>query len=341
MKVLVTGGCGFLGSHTCEYYTRKGEKVISFDNMTKHELMRTNYAIEAARNYNWNFLKSLGVNLIIGDIRDYEKLRESAKGCDFIIHTAAQPAMTISIEDPDLDFSTNVLGTLNVLKVAREYKIPIVFCSTIHVYGNKINRELKEKETRYIHQPPEIDENYPVMEGILTPLHVSKRVAELYTQTFIDSYGLEAAIFRLTGLYGPRQFGGEDHGWVANFAIRAILEEPINIYGTGKQVRDIIYATDVVEAFDAFYKTRKSGIYNIGGGFKTSLSLIECIKLFEEILGKKIQVKFFPDRFGDLRYFVCDTSKARKNLNWEAKILPKDGITNLVNWIKDNINLFK
>lgn len=341
MKVLVTGGCGFIGSHTCEYYAKKGDEVISFDNMTKYELERTGYATDLARDYNWNLLKDLGVNLIKGDIRDFEKLKEAAKGCDFIIHTAAQPAMTISWEDPDLDFSTNVLGTFNVLKVARDFKIPVVSCATIHVYGNKINEELKEGETRYLREPPEIDEQYPVMKGTLTPLHVSKRAAELYVQTFIDTYDLEAASFRLTGLYGPNQFGGEDHGWVANFAIRAILGKPINIYGTGKQVRDILYAKDVVEAFEDFYKKRKPGIYNIGGGLRTSISLIECIELLKEILGKEIQVNFGPERLGDLRYFVCDISKAKKELGWEPKTLPKEGITDLVNWIKENINLFK
>jgi CDP-paratose 2-epimerase len=341
MKVLVTGGCGFLGSHTCKFYKEKGNEVISFDNMTKYELGRTGYATEAARNYNWNLLKKLGVNLVKGDVRNYEHLLETAKGCDFIIHTAAQPAMTISWEDPELDFSTNVRGTFNVLKVAREYKIPIVSCATIHVYGNKINEKLKEGEKRYLLEPPEINEKHPIMEGTLTPLHVSKRAAELYVQTFIDTYKLEAASFRLTGIYGPNQFGGEDHGWVANFAIRAVLGEPINIYGSGKQVRDIIYAKDVVEAFEAFYQKRKPGIYNIGGSSKTALSLLECIELLKEITGKEIKVNFCPDRLGDLRYFVCDTTKAKKDLNWQAKTLPQEGITNLVNWIKENINLFK
>lgn len=341
MKVLVTGGCGFLGSHTCEYYAKKGDEVIAFDNMTKYELERTGYATGEARNYNWNLLKDLGVNLVKGDIRGYNHLRETAKGCDFIIHTAAQPAMTISWEEPELDFSTNVRGTFNVLKTAREYKIPIVSCATIHVYGNKINEELGEEKTRYTHQPPEIDEEYPVMTGTLTPLHVSKRAAELYLQTFIDTYKLEAASFRFTGLYGPQQFGGEDHGWVANFAIRALLDKPINIYGTGKQIRDILYVKDAVLAFDAFYQKRKPGIYNIGGSSKTAISLIECVELLKEITGKEIKLNFCPDRSGDLRYFICDTAKAKRDLNWQAEILPKEGITKLVSWIKKNINLFK
>lgn len=341
MKVLVTGGCGFLGLHTCQYFREKGNEVISFDNMTKYELGRTGYATEEARNYNWNLLKGLGVNLIKGDVRNYEQLLEVAKGCDFIIHTAAQPAMTISWEDPELDFSTNVRGTFNVLKVAREYKIPIVSCATIHIYGNKINERLKEGEARYLLEPPEINEDYPIMEGVLTPLHVSKRAAELYLQTFIDTYQLTAASFRLTGIYGPNQFGGEDHGWVANFAIRAVLGQPINIYGTGKQIRDILYVKDAVLAFEAFYKSRKPGIYNVGGSSKTAISLIECIELLKEVTRKEIKVNFGPDRLGDLRYFICDTQKAKRDLNWQAETLPKEGITNLVNWINENINLFK
>lgn len=341
MKILVTGGCGFLGSHVCEYYAKKGDQVVSFDSMTKYELGRTGYISDEARDYNWNNLEKLGVNLIKGDIRDYNHLLESAKGCDFIIHTAAQPAMTISWEDPDLDFSTNVQGTFNVLKTAREYKIPVASCASIHIYGNNINKDLTENETRYLRNPAEIDENQPVLQGLLTPLHASKRSAEIYLQTFIDTYGIEAASFRFTGMYGPNQFGGEDHGWVANFAIRAILGKPINIFGTGKQIRDILYASDAVLAFDAFYKTRKSGIYNIGGSSKTAISLIECVKLLEEILGKKIEVNFCPDRPGDLRYFICDTTKAQNNLNWKAEVLPKQGVTNLVNWINENINLFK
>ena len=341
MKVLVTGGCGFIGSHVCEYYIKKGSEVISYDNMTKHELTRTGYAVDAARDYNWNFLKKLGVELLKKDVRDYSDLEEAAYGCDFIVHTAAQPAVTVSIEDPWLDFTSNALGTFNVLEVARKFKIPIVSCATIHVYGNKINETIKEGNTRYVREPKAINEEHRTVEGTLTPLHTSKRAADLYVQTYIDTYDLEAASFRLTGLYGSRQFGGEDHGWVANFAIRTLLGEPINIYGSGKQVRDILYVKDLTEAFDAFYNTRKAGIYNIGGGPETSISLLECIELLKEITGKKLKINFGPDRLGDLRYFVCDTTKAQRDLSWKAKTLPKKGITNLINWIEDNINLFK
>ena len=139
MKVLVTGGCGFLGSHVCEFYAKSGSEVISYDNMTKHELVRTGFASDAARDFNWNYLKELGVTMVKADIKDFDELLEHSRDCDYIIHTAAQPAMTISWEDPALDFSTNALGSFNVLEVARQLKIPVACCATIHIYGNGIN----------------------------------------------------------------------------------------------------------------------------------------------------------------------------------------------------------
>ena len=339
MKVFVTGGCGFLGSHVCEFYAKKGAQVVAYDNMTKHELKRTGLATEEARDFNWNFLKGLGVQLVKADIRNYEELLDHVSGCNYIIHTAAQPAMTISWEDPRLDITTNIMGTFNVLEAARKFKIPVVSCATIHVYGNKINEELQEGKTRYTREPQGIDENYPTLGGALSPLHGSKAALDIYTRVYIDTYKLEAASFRLTGIYGTRQFGGEDHGWVANFAIRSVLNWPLTVFGTGKQIRDIIYATDICEAFDAFYKTRKPGIYNIGGGLKTAISLLECIDLIGEINGRKPEVKFAPDRYADLRYFICDISKAQKELGWEPKVLPKEGVSLLINWIKENRNI--
>lgn len=340
MKVLVTGGCGFLGSHVCEYYRNKGIEVVSFDNLTKHELMRTSYSINKARLYNWNFLKKIGVSLVKGDIRNKNDLIKAASRCDFIIHTAAQPAMTISIEQPELDLTANVIGTFNVLEAARKFDVPVVNCSTIHVYGNKINEELKESKTRYIRNPPAIDEQYPTMQGIITPLHASKKSAELYVQTYVDTYSLEAATFRLTGMYGPRQFGGEDHGWVANFVIRTLLKLPIKVFGTGKQVRDILYASDAAAAFDAFYKNRKPGIYNIGGGIERAISLVECLNMIKEITGIEQNIEFKEVRPGDLWYFVCDIAKAREKLGWEPKISNEDGIRKLIEWVDENRGLF-
>ncbi len=341
MKILVTGGCGFIGSWVCDYYAAGGNTVIAYDNMTKHELMRTGYNVEKARTYNWDYLKARGVQLVKADVRNREELFEYARSCDFIVHTAAQPAITLSIEDPLLDMTTNLCGTFNVLEAARTFDIPVVSCATVHVYGNLINRELKKTKTRFVREPAEIDETYPTLGGILTPLHASKASADVYVRMYIDTYKIKAASFRLTGLYGPRQLGGEDHGWVANFCIRAIMGMPISIYGTGKQVRDILFAQDLVDAFDAFYRYRIPGIYNIGGGRRSAISLIESIGIISDILGKKIEVSFGQERLGDLRYFVCDSRKAKKALKWAARVRPREGIERLIRWIEENKKLFE
>lgn len=340
MKVLVTGGCGFIGSHTCAYFKREGWDVVAYDNMTKFELKRTGYRADEVRDFNWHLLGDLRVDRVREDIRDLEKLLDHASGCDFLVHTAAQPAVTISMEDPLLDMNTNVLGTLNVLEAARRHKIPVVSCATIHVYGNWLNDELTETETRYVRDPAAIDETAPTMRGNLTPLHASKASAEHYLRVYIDTYKVRAASFRLTGLYGPQQFGGEDHGWVANFCIRNHLEWPLSIYGTGKQVRDVLYATDVPTAFHAFYRQGAPGIYNIGGGPEHAISLLECIRLIDETTGRPSEIKFGPGRMGDLLYFVCDITKARRELGWEPRVKPAEGVPRLIDWIRENANLF-
>ncbi len=340
MKVLVTGGCGFLGSTICEYYVKRGDEVVSLDNMTKYELERTGYAAAAARDYNWDTLAAMGVRMVREDIRNPEALLDHSLGCGYIIHTAAQPAMTISWEDPRLDFSTNVYGTFNVLEAARRHNVPVASCATIHIYGNKINETLTESLTRYVRVPMAIDENHLTMEGNLSPLHASKMSGDIYVRTYAKVYGLKAASFRLTGIYGPRQFGGEDHGWVANFSIRAVLGWPLTIFGTGKQLRDILYAADAAEAFQAFYESQEPGVYNIGGGEPCAISLIECIDIIKELCGREVSVVYEKDRYGDLRYFVCNIDKAKQSLNWEPKVRPREGVEKLIRWIKENRSLF-
>lgn len=340
MKVLVTGGCGFLGSHVCEVFRARGWDAVSYDNMTKSELVRTGYQTEAARDYNWSLLEGLGVEMVRGDIRDLEQLLDSTSGCDYIVHTAAQPAVTISMEDPLLDLQTNVVGTVHVLEAARRHKIPVASCATVHVYGNWVNDTLEEAETRYVREPAEVGEDEPTMRGYLTPLHGSKASAEHYVSVYASTYGVRAASFRLTGIYGTRQLGGEDHGWVANFTIRNLLGWPVTLFGTGKQVRDIIYATDVAEAFLAFHERGEAGIYNIGGGPAHAISLLECIELIDRESGRKTEVGFEDSRFGDLKYFICDIGRAREKLGWEPKIRPAEGVPRLIEWVEANRSLF-
>jgi len=340
VRVLVTGGCGFLGSHICEYYGRRGVEVVSLDNMTTHELRRTGYPADRAREYNYNFLREHGISTVKGDIRNLETVMKSAEGCGFLVHTAAQPAMTIGIQRPRLDLSTNVLGTFNILDAARRLDVPVVICSTIHVYGNRINDALREGLTRYERTPASIDESATTVEGTLTPLHASKRSAELYAQVFADSYGLRVGTFRLRGLYGSRQFGGEDHGWVANFAIRLLTGKPITIYGTGKQVRDILHASDAAAAFDAFYSSRGKGVYNVGGGLERSISLVECLNLLKTIMDRDTIIRHEPERLGDLRYFVCDITKAKRELGWEPLLTCEQGLRELASWVESHENQF-
>lgn len=341
MKVLVTGGCGFLGYHVCTLFRSKGAKVIAYDNLAKHEFARIPYMRAAARDYNLRQLLNAGVEIAQEDIRDRETLIRIASECDYLCHTAAQPAMTIACEDPQLDFSTNAQGTFHVLEAARSAKIPVAICSSIHTFGpDGINSTLTANETRYLRTPAALSEDEPLLQGAVTPLHASKRCNEIYVQSFIDTYQMHAACFRLTGIYGPNQFGGEDHGWVANFAIRTILGLPLTIFGTGKQLRDILYATDAAQAFEAFYDRQKPGIYNIGGGEPAMISLRESIALIEELTAQRAEVRFAEGRFGDLHYFVTDHGRFSRATGWQPKIRPREGVAKLVEWVRQNPELF-
>jgi CDP-paratose 2-epimerase len=339
-KVCICGTAGFLGSHVAELFSSKGWKVIGIDNLTKYELSRTDYNVEAARNYNVNFLKSIGAELVIGDIRDYDKLIKVVTGCDYIINCAAQPAMTIALENPIYDAENNIMGTLNILQAARLLNIPVAVCSTIHVYGNgELNKFWVSNKLKY---NPQINENENLLTGQITPLHVSKYTTELYARAFMESFGSKIFTARLTGIYGERQTGGEDHGWVANFAIKTLLNRPIKVFGTDKQVRDILYVKDAAQAFLDWYEHGQvSGVYNIGGGIPCITSIKDCLQILSEITGKKQNITLELARKGDLWYFCCDIKKATSTFGWKPTVLPRDGIQRLVDWVKENQELFK
>ena len=339
MRVLISGGCGFLGSHVAEHFRREDDEVVVLDNLAQHELALTGYDLVKSRKHNLDFIKSIGCEFVKGDVT-HSLDQPFMKGVDYIVHCAAQPAMTLAMQDPLFDLKTNIVGTVNVLEIAQKRDIPMVNCSTIHLYGNDINKNLVEQETRFTNTPEVFDENYPILNGDITPLHASKRAAELYVQTYVETYGVRAATFRLTGMYGPRQFGGMDHGWVANFAIRAIIGRPIFLFGTGKQVRDILYASDAAMAFDLWFSKGKSETYNIGGGLGNSISLQECIKLIEKTANIEADVSLKDPRFGDLYYFVCDSSKAERDFKWSPEVHNAEGILHLTEWIKANREMF-
>jgi CDP-paratose 2-epimerase len=346
------GIAGFLGTHVAEYFLKKGWEVIGIDNLNDYELKRTKFNVETSRKHNLDFLdRLLTIEFHKWDCRTVcaeDFIHKDKPQIDFIIHCAAQPAMTIAIEYPMYDADDNIISCVNMLNIAKQLKVPFVNCSSIHIYGNAGNNELEEGTTRFIRSKlnsittDEIDENQPVLKGELTPLHVSKFTTELYTQSFAEMYQMKTASFRLTGMYGERQFGGMDHGLVANFAIRTIMERPITIFGTDKQVRDILYAEDAARAFECWFNNgQPTGIYNIGGGMKNSISLGECLFKLQMFANKYQNIKIEPKRKGDLWYFVCDYQKAKKEFKWEPKIDTNIGLMRIVKWVEDNKELFE
>lgn len=340
MKILVTGGCGFLGSHVCELFRSRGWHVVAYNNLTKYELSRSGYAVEDARSHNTRFLESIGVEIAVRDIRDMDALIDAARGAAFIAHTAAQPAMTISWEDPRLDFETNALGTFNALEAARALAIPVATCSSIHTYGTGINKEIREDGRRYSRQPAAVPETHATLRGVLTPLHGSKHAGEVYSLVYAHTYGVRAAAFRYTGIYGPRQFGAEDHAWAANFAIRNLTGRPIRIFGRGLQTRDILFASDAALAFWNYFQNPVPGIYNIGGGPPNTISLLEAISLIESITGRHSEIVFEAERPGDLRYFVSDIQRAHATFGFAPSVGPREGLTRLVEWVGAHVHLF-
>ena len=338
MKILVTGSCGFLGSHVCELFKNLKYEVLGMDNLTLFEMRKSGYK-NKARYYNYNFLKRSGIEILLQDLLSYEKLKNI--NVDYIIHTAAQPAMTLSISNPRYDLMNNLITTFNVLELARKLDIPVSICSTIHVFGNRINKSLTEENTRFKCYPESLDENEKVLQGDVSPLHASKMSSEIYGQCFIDTYGLKVGIMRLSGMYGPRQFAGMHHGWVSNIILRILKDLPVYIFGSDKQVRDILYCKDAAKVFLSFYNYQVPGLYIIGGGKECIFSIRDLIDFVSKLSGKKPEIILKERRFGDLYYFVSNIDKARTYLKWSPDVLPQEGIENTFRWIKENIKLFE
>jgi CDP-paratose 2-epimerase len=347
MKILITGGAGFIGSHLAEFYAHKGDDVIVFDNLSRAELL--GYGTANAM-YNWNYLKGYdNIELIKGDVRDAERINHAARDADVIVHAAAQTAVTTSLENPRTDFEINVVGTLNVLEAARlgENNPCVIYCSTNKVYGDNVNKiPVREKEKRYEFA----DDNYK--KGIPeefstdlcehTPYGVSKYAGDLYIQDYGHLYGLKTGVFRMSCIYGTRQFGVEDQGWVAWFTIATISGKPLTIYGDGKQVRDVLYVSDLISAYDRFITSNlKHAVFNLGGGYENTLSLLELLDLLEELTGKRMEISYADWRPSDQKVYISDISKVKETLKWKPEVNPREGIKKLVEWVRENERLFK
>jgi CDP-paratose 2-epimerase len=334
MKVLVIGGAGFIGCQVAAHYLQKGNCVIVLDNFSRAGTLA---------NVRWLEDKNRkGLHIIPADIRlENQLLQETIDQADIIFHMAAQVAVTTSITNPREDFEINVLGTINILEAIRKSSNnPIlIFGSTNKVYGGLEDVGLREKEKRYelTELKNGINEEYPL--DFHSPYGCSKGAADQYVRDYSRIYGLQTIVFRQSCIYGPRQFGIEDQGWVAHFAISALFDRPLTIYGNGKQLRDILEIKDLICAYEKAIEQidiTKGQIYNIGGGPNNQISLLELIDLLEGFLGKRPLYQFADWRPGDQKIFVSDISKARKDFSWEPKIDFSEGIKGLIEWIKGN-----
>jgi CDP-paratose 2-epimerase len=219
--------------------------------------------------------------------------------------------------------------------------IPVSICSSVHVFGNDINENLEEYEDRFANFPESFDEDYSFLKGKVTPLHASKAVNEIHGKAYIDTYGLPVGIMRLTGMYGPRQFAGMNHGWVSNFIFRLLKGLPLHIFGTDKQVRDILYCDDASRVFYDFYDRQVAGLYVVGGGVNNLVSIRQVIDKVSKYLNVKPEIVMEPAREYDLNYFVGNSTKAWNNLGWEPKVSVDEGLKLTVDWIKENLEYFE
>jgi CDP-paratose 2-epimerase len=331
--VLITGGCGFVGTNLAHRFLSEGHRVCVLDNLSRSGV---------ERNLEW-LRATHGDKLIvkIGDVRDAATVRDAVRRATHVFHLAAQVAVTTSLDDPLADFEVNARGTVNVLEAVRHssQKPPLFFTSTNKVYGGLEDVELHEDRLRYApaHRATAahgISEARPL--DFHSPYGCSKGTADQYVLDYARSYGLKTVVFRMSCIYGPHQFGTEDQGWVAHFLIRALNREPITIYGDGKQVRDILYVEDLVDAFMLAAKNIDvcSGrAFNIGGGAANTISLRELLTMLRKFDGREARVDWGDWRTGDQKYYVSDSTRFRELTGWQPATRAQDGIQTLRKWL--------
>lgn len=330
MSVLVTGGAGFIGANLTAALAERGDRVRVLDNLSRGGVRQ---------NAHW-LIERCGtlVEIIEGDIRDASVVAKAVAGCREVYHLAGQVAVTTSVADPRTDFDVNALGTLNVLEAVRQAKAPprLLYTSTNKVYGGMEELEVHEVADRYEYR--DLSSGVDERRGLdfHSPYGCSKGAADQYVRDYARIYGMRTIVFRMSCIYGPRQFGNEDQGWIAHFA-RAVLQgQPLRIYGDGKQIRDVLYVDDLIRAF--FTAMEQSGttageVYNIGGGPENTLSLLELVAQLQELTGREVPVTFHDWRPGDQRVYVSDTRKAAREFGWRPRVSRDEGVRRLVDWL--------
>ena len=339
MKAIITGGAGFIGSNAAARYLGKGWQVVVIDNLSRRG---------AESNLEW--LRTLGSPVLAkADIRDAETMSsvfQEHADASLVLHLAGQVAVTTSVTDPRQDFDCNALGTFNVLEAVRLAGIqaPFVFSSTNKVYGGMEDLNVIERDGRYAYS--ELSSGVSEQRGLdfHSPYGCSKGAADQYVRDYARIYGLKTVVLRQSCIYGRRQFGMEDQGWVAWFTIASQLGWPITIFGDGKQVRDVLFVDDLLDAYDLAADRIDSvagKIYNIGGGPDNVLSLLELVQFLDSKLGRKIPYAQSPWRPGDQRVFVSDIRLAAQDLGWVPKTGCLQGLDLLFEWVSRNLGLFQ
>jgi CDP-paratose 2-epimerase len=338
-KFFITGGAGFIGSNYVSRLLARGESVTIYDNLSR---------AGAPLNLKWlrETYGKLSFELIVGDVRDADLLTKSLADADVVVHLASQVAVTTSVIQPREDFEINAQGTFNVVEAVRlSKKDPVIlYASTNKVYGEMEEIAVVEKATRYeyVDLPLGAPETQPL--DFHSPYGCSKGAGDQYVRDYSRIYGLRSVVLRQSCIFGPRQFGIEDQGWVAWFIIAAITDRPIAICGNGKQVRDLLYIDDLLDAYDAAIVNidfAAGQVYNIGGGPQNTISIwCEFGPLLSRLLNKEIPVSWGGWRPGDQRIFIADTRKALQQLDWQPKVSVEEGVHKLVDWVITIRHLF-
>jgi CDP-paratose 2-epimerase len=332
MRALITGGAGFIGCNLADRLAGEGHEVIVFDALARPGVTRNLAWLEERH----------GARIIpvTADVRDSQAVSHVVREADAIFHLAAQVAVTTSLVDPLEDLEVNVGGTMNVLQAARRKRTPVIFASTNKVYGDLADVPLELVGEAY--RPRDaalraggVSERRPL--DFHTPYGCSKGAADQYVLDHARSFGLPTCVLRMSCIYGPHQMGTEDQGWVAHFLIRALAGQPISIYGDGRQVRDILHVDNAVGAYLAAFRRigEVSGrAFNLGGGPANAVSLLQLIARIEDLTCSKVAVEFADWRAGDQRYYVSDTSAARRDLGLPEPRDWRSGVASLADWLR-------
>jgi CDP-paratose 2-epimerase len=332
--ILITGGAGFIGTNVANRLASGGQRVRVFDNLSRRGVMR---------NLEWlQRVHGSRIEFVRGDVRNESQVRSALDCVRHVFHFAAQVAVTTSLDDPIHDFEVNCRGTVNLLEAIRKSpnRPSLIFTSTNKVYGDLGGINCEVMGGRYEPRDEQLQthgfsENRSL--AFHSPYGCSKGAACQYVLDYARTFGMRTLVFRMSCIYGPHQFGNEDQGWVAHFLIQALQENPVTIYGDGRQVRDVLFVEDLVNAFLLAEKNidhLAGEAFNIGGGPRNTISLLELIALIRE-QGHSLNVKFEDWRAADQRYYVSDIRKFQAATGWEPRVGVKEGVKRLRHWLQE------